>query len=52
MINKKRHRRERWREHLVEVGQVGPELVGEQGEGTVGEQSMCKGLEVGRGQEF
>lgn len=51
MINKKRHRRERSRERLVEVGQVGLELVGEQGEGTLGEQSTCKGVEVGRGQE-
>lgn len=52
MISNKRHRREPWRERLAEVGQVGLELVGEQGEGTVGEQSTCKGVEVGKGQEF
>lgn len=49
MINKerKRYRKERSRERLVEVGQVGLEQVGEQGEGMLGEQSTNKGLQAG-----
>lgn len=54
MINKerKRYRRERLRERLVEAGQVGLEQLGEQGEGMLGEQRTHKGLMAGRGHKW
>lgn len=54
MINKerKRYRRERPRERLVEVGQVGLKQVGSREMACCGEQSTNKGLEAGRGQEW
>lgn len=55
VINKerKRYRRERSRERLVEVGQVGLEQVGEQGEGMLGEEDQHRlGGRNGRAEQF